>query len=125
MSVVNNEALKNVEEIAKAQGPVDAAKDALNSLISSKRSLVMTKTELKNLGVKTEALDSEIEKLDKSIEGSAAGYAAATMAAEPQIQKIKETMRMVHKQVESPVDYLRSEIKTMPLAADTMNMDVQ
>ena len=125
MSVVNEEALKNVEAIAKVQSPVDAAQDALNSMISSKRSLTMTKTELKNLGIGTDQLDKELEKLNKSVEQAAISYATAKMTAEPQIMELRKNIHSVHKQVESPVDYLRSEIKTMPLAADTMNMDVQ
>ncbi|KAH7141786.1 hypothetical protein EDB81DRAFT_843311 [Dactylonectria macrodidyma] len=125
MSVVHEAALTNVEAIAKLQAPVDAAQDGLNSLISSKRSLTMTKTELKNLGVGTEALDAELQKLNQAIEKAAAGYATAKMAAEPQIMELRKKIHSVHKQIESPVDYLRSEIKTMPLAADTMNMDMQ
>src|SRR5688572_6746491 len=125
MGVVNDVALKNVIAIAQAQAPADAAKDNLNSLISSKRGLTMTKTELRNLGVGTDALDKELERLNKAIEDAAAGYAAAKMTSEAQVLKLKEQVRMVNKSVESPVDYMRSEIKTMPLAADTMNMDVQ
>jgi hypothetical protein len=124
-SVVSEAALKNVEEIAKAQAPVDAAQDALNSLISSKRSFDMTKTELRNLGVDTTALDTELTKMKDSIGKAAATYATAKMAAEPQIQKLRESIRTVHASVESPIDYLETDIKTMPLAADTMNMDVQ
>ncbi|CAP62307.1 uncharacterized protein PODANS_0_20 [Podospora anserina S mat+] len=125
MSVVSEEALANVEAISKLQAPVDAAHDALNSLISSKRGLTMTKTELRNLGIKTDALDEELKKLNDAVEKAAVTYAAARMAAEPQIQQLRQKIHSVHKQIESPVDYLRSEIKTMPLAADTMNMDVQ
>jgi hypothetical protein len=125
MSVVNEEALKTVEEISKLQAPVDAAHDALNSLISSKRGLTMTKTELRNLGVGTEALDAELKKLNEAVEKAAGTYATAKMAAEPQIMQLRQKIYSVHKSIESPVDYLRSEIKTMPLAADTMNMDVQ
>ncbi|KAI1035141.1 hypothetical protein LB503_011729 [Fusarium chuoi] len=125
MSVVNQDALKSVEAIAALQAPVDAAQDALNSLISSKRSLTMTKTELKNLGVGTDALDEELKKLNAAVEASAGAYAATKMAAEPQITAIRKDIHSVHKQIESPVDYLRSEIKTIALANDTMNMDVQ
>ncbi|KAI6085900.1 hypothetical protein F4821DRAFT_239381 [Hypoxylon rubiginosum] len=125
MSVVSAEALENVEKISELQSPVDAAHDALNSFISSKRSLIMTKTELRNLGVKTETLDAKLKEVDEALEKAASEYATAKMAAEPQIMELRKKIHSVHKQVESPVDYLRSDIKTMPLAADTMNMDVQ
>lgn len=122
---MNEEALKNVEAISNIQSPVDAALDGLNSLISSKRGLTMTKTELKNLSVGTDALDAVFKKLNEAIEKAAATYATAKIAAEPQIMELRKKIHSVHKQIESPVDYLRSDIKTMPLAADTMNMDVQ
>ena len=124
-SVVSEEALKNVESIAAAQAPVDAAQDALNSLISSKRSLDMTKTEIKNLGVDAAPLDNELKTLNDQIGKAAATYASAKMKAESEIQKLRANIRMVHSQVESPVDFLKTEIKSLPLAADTMNMDVQ
>src|SRR5690242_18523446 len=90
MSVVNQDALKSVEAIAELQAPVDAAQDALNSLISSKRSLTMTKTELKNLGVGTDALDEELKKLNVAVEAAAGAYATAKMAAEPKITAIRK-----------------------------------
>src|SRR4051812_1280474 len=113
MSVVNEAALLNVEAISKLQSPVDAALDGLNSLISSKRGLTMTKTELRNLGVKTDTLDAELIKLKDAVDKAAAAYATAKMAAEPQIMELRKKIRSVHQQIESPVDYLRSDIKTM------------
>lgn len=125
MTVVDEEVLKNVEAIAQLQSPVDAAFDGLNSLISSRRSLTMTKTELKNLDIDTDELDTELKRLNEAVEKAAATYASTKMAAEPQIMELSKKIHSVHQQIESPVDYLRSNIKTMPLAADTMNMDVQ
>ncbi|KAF4334242.1 hypothetical protein FBEOM_11938 [Fusarium beomiforme] len=125
MSVVTDHALRNVQAIAQAQAPVDAAQDALKSLIASKRSLTMTKAELQNLGVGTEALDAELEKLNHSVDKAAADYAKAKIAAEPQIDNLRKGVRSVVQNIESPVDYVRCEIKTMPLAADTLNMDVR
>ncbi|KAF4446885.1 hypothetical protein F53441_9516 [Fusarium austroafricanum] len=125
MSVVNEQALNNVTEITALQAPVNAAQDALNSLISSKRSLTMTKTELKNLGIGTDQLDKELDKLDIAVEKAASDYAKAKITAEPQIAEKRKNIVSVHKKIESPVDYSRSEIKTMPITNDTMNMDVQ
>ncbi|KAL0933954.1 uncharacterized protein CTRU02_210753 [Colletotrichum truncatum] len=110
MSVVDEAVLQNFQDIAKLQTPIDAAQDSLNSLISSKRSLTMTKTELKNLRVGTDALDSELEKLNPAADNAAADYTIAKMAAEPQT---------------IPVDYLRSETKTIPFANDSMSVDLQ
>lgn len=39
--------------------------------------------------------------------------------------KLRAQIRMVSNQIESPIDYVKSEIKSLLLAADSMNMDVQ
>ncbi|KAM0418827.1 hypothetical protein ACHAPT_012268 [Fusarium lateritium] len=103
MSVVSEATLKNVEDITITQAP----------------------TEHKNLGIATKTSDQELDKLNQQVEKAAATYAAAKMAAEPLIMNLRKNIHTVHKHIESPVDYLRSDIKTMPLAHDTMNMDVQ
>ena len=110
--------------ITEAQGPVEGAQDSLNSLIQSKKSLEMTKTELKNLGIATTSLETEIKKLAEEVGKAAAAYAAVEMTTEPKIQNLKASIRMVPSEVESPIDHVKTEIKTMPLAADTMNMDM-
>lgn len=79
---------------------MDAAQDALNSLISSKRTFDMTKTEIKNLGIDATALETELAKLNDTIGKAAATYVTANMTAEPQIQKLRENIRMyryIHK----------------------------
>ncbi|KAI0191590.1 hypothetical protein F4808DRAFT_465386 [Astrocystis sublimbata] len=98
MSVVNEAALNNVMAMAEIQAPVDAARDRLDSLTSSKQGLTTTMTELKSLGVGTEALDEELKKLNVAVERAAADYAAAKIS----------------------LGDLRSEIKTMRLATDTL-----
>ncbi|KAI4599413.1 hypothetical protein KJ359_001855 [Pestalotiopsis sp. 9143b] len=125
MSVVNQPALDNVVLIAEAQGPVDAAQDSLNALISAKRSITMTKTEIKNLGIGTASLDKNIEALNKQVEDATSAYALAKITAQPKITELRAKIRSVHKSIESPVDYNRCQIKTLPIAADSMNMDVQ
>ena len=125
LSVVNEETLDIVAAISKLQEPVDAAQHALNSIISSQNSLLMTKVELKNLGADTSSLDKELEKLSLVVAEKGAAYAAAKMTAEPQIAKLQGKIHSVQTNVESPVDNLRSQIKTMPLASDSVNMDVQ
>ncbi|KAG8527224.1 uncharacterized protein KY384_008654 [Bacidia gigantensis] len=104
-NVVSLPALKLVDEISKAQAPIDAAEETLNALLTSKRSFDMTKTELTNLKIEAKDLDAAVEDLKKQIDAAGVDFAK--------------------KNVESPVDYVKTEIKTLPLAADTINMDVQ
>lgn len=125
MSVVDESVLENVRKIEELQASAEAANDNLNGLLSAKRSLEMTKTELRNLGVSTDALDKELEKLNKSIGEASAAYAASKVVSQARITSLKEQTLKNRKAIEGPVDQDRSQVKTMPLAADSMNMDVQ
>ncbi|KAM0554901.1 hypothetical protein ACHAPJ_006637 [Fusarium lateritium] len=128
LGVVEQATIDNLIKIADAQAPVDAAQTALNSLITYKRSLLMTKTELMNLNVKPSVLgdlEKDLSDVDTSIGTAAGDYAKKKAEAEKTISGLRGAMPAVHSQIESPVDYLQTQIKMMPLAADTMNMDVQ
>lgn len=56
-SIVGPAVLTQVAAIAKAQAPVEAAENALNSLIIAKCNLDMTKMELAGLNISTDLLD--------------------------------------------------------------------
>jgi len=129
-SIVKKETLAAVEKIAKQQAAPDAAQGKLNALLSLKRSLEMTKTELLQLGISADndsmkKLDAELEKLDDDIPAAAAEYCDAKINAEQAIAEVRKEMKEVNAEYESPIDYVKTQIKTMPLAADSMNMDVQ
>ena len=124
-NVVTEAALDNVTHISEAQAPVDAAQDHLNALLATRRSLDMTKTELSNLAIATADVDTAVTALNTEIVTVARDYVTTKISAERTIQGFRAQIRSVHQDVESPVDYVKTQIKTMPLAADSMNMDVQ
>jgi hypothetical protein len=124
-NIVSSDALKLVEQISALQAPVDAAQEQLNALLSAKRSLQMTKTELLNIGIKTDKVNKSMAALDNRIEEAAADYIEEKIEAEEKIQPLRATIRSVHVELESPVDYVKTQIKSMPLASDSINMDVQ
>ncbi|KAM0198932.1 hypothetical protein ACHAQI_012214 [Fusarium lateritium] len=123
-NVVDEETLKTVEEIAKAQSPVDRAQEELNALLASRRSLDMTWTELENLKIDTAPLKPALESVNKGIGEAASSYAIERVKAEDTIRPLRKLLRTINSQVESPVDYIKSQIKPMPLATDSMSMDV-
>ncbi|MCJ1479786.1 hypothetical protein MMC13_008472 [Lambiella insularis] len=124
-NVVNSKAIDIVMQISAAQAPVDAAEGTLDSLIASRRSLDMTNTELRNLGIDTSVVDKAILDLNNSIAESAATYVKAKIQAESTIAPLRGSLPSVNANVESPVDYVKTQIKSMPLASDSLNMDVQ
>lgn len=126
--IVNKEALQNVEDIAGFEAPADAAQDKYNGLLASKRSLDMTLIELSGLKLGEDALkplQQEIEAFNKDVALAAVDYAKAKIVSEQNIAKVRAKIPQVHVQWESPVDYNRTGYKTFPLAADSINLDVQ
>jgi hypothetical protein len=124
-SVVHPELFAKLSEIAKAQAPIDAAQEALNSLISLKTSLDMTARELLDLGVNTDQVHNESEGVGTKISDAAVHYARTRVSQEKEIQAIKASLGKYHMEVESPVDFMRSRIKPMPLSSDSLRLDAQ
>lgn len=112
-------------KISELQAPADAAEDTLNSLISLKRSIDMTVQELIEMNIDATDLIKESQDVGKQITEAAKNYGQTKVAAEKGIQPLKAKMGMVNDSVESPVDFNKSAIKTLPLSADSMKMNVQ
>jgi hypothetical protein len=117
--------LANLQAISAAQAPADAAEDELNSLISLRRSMDMTIQELINMGIEPgDDLLKESQDTGKTIRDAAVAYTKAKIEAVKAIKSLK-TKSIIDVEVESPIDYNRSDIKKMPLSADSMRMNVQ
>lgn len=124
-NIVHPDNLENLTEISAAQAPVDAAEEELNSLIAMKRSLDMTIQELVNMKVDATDLMQESETVGKQVQQAAVKYGQAKLACEQKIQPMKAKISGVHVDAESPIDYARSQIKKMPLSADSLRMNCQ
>ncbi len=123
-NIVDVEKIEKLEAIAKLQAPIDAAENAMNSLIELKRSIDMTKQELVNLRINTDEITQQSADIDEQIRQAAVEYAKTKMDSKKQIQQLSAQPTVSHNW-ESPLDYQRTEIKKMPLSADSMNMNVQ
>ncbi|KAJ8132140.1 hypothetical protein O1611_g1489 [Lasiodiplodia mahajangana] len=124
-NVVDNKALQLIQQIAAAAAPADAAQNDLNALIAMRRSLDMTRNELVNLGINTKSCNDELSSLNDEITAAAEDYVKKKITAEKTIKPLRAQIKGVNAQAESPVDYTKTQIKSMPLASDSMNMDVQ
>ena len=124
-NVVPKEKLDNLIQIAKAQADPDSKEATLNSLITLKRSLDLTVEEMINMGVDVTDLINDSKELGKQLKDAAKAYADAKIAAEKKIQPLRAKIIAVSEEIESPIDYNRSSLKQMPLAADSLQMNVQ
>lgn len=123
-NIVDPTRLKQLERISAKQAPIDNAEEEMNSLITLKRSLDTTVNELKNMNIDVSELVTESAEVGEQIKNAAVEYAKIKLASKKDIQQIRAEAQ-VSANWESPLDYNKTQIKKMPLSADSMNMNVQ
>lgn len=130
-NLVDEDLVNRVLAISKAGAPADAAQERLDSFILAKRSMDMTIQELTGMGVDPKDVVKASKDLGKNVAAAAVDLAKATIKAQGDVLKAKTAVASarasvpVHASVESPLDYNRTQIKKMPLSADSMKMDAQ
>ncbi|OQP60597.1 hypothetical protein A3860_32810 [Niastella vici] len=124
-NLVSQAKLDNLVAISALEAPIDAAEDNLNTLIATKRSIDMTIQELINMGIDTADLVKESAAVGQSIQSAATDYAKVKVDGLTKIQPLKAKIQTIDDEIESPIDYNKSGIKTMPLSADSLKMNVQ
>ncbi len=128
-NLVTQSKLDALTDLSKIQQPADAAEDNLNKLISLKRSTDMTIMELTNMKISTKEDDfkelfKQSEDLKKQILKAAKDYTAKKAKSIEAFAK-KDTAAKVNSSLESPVDYVQSSIKKMPLSSDSLKLNAQ
>lgn len=124
-SIVEPATMDNLLAISAAQTPIDAAQETLNSFISMKRSLEMTVQELINMGLDPKDLVKKVQEVGTDVDKAATAYATTRLEQELKLQPLRAKVQIVNAGVESPIDYNRTQIKALPLAADSLKMDAQ
>ena len=123
-NIVDPAKLELLEQISEKEAPIDAAEEKMNSLITFKRSIDNTIQELGSMHVNTDELAQKSSEIGDQIKQAAIDYANIKLSAKTEIMDMKSQPK-VSVNWESPLDYNRTEIKKMPLSADSMNMNVQ
>jgi hypothetical protein len=128
--IVDPQKIKDLETIAELQKPVDAERDHFNALLRQKISLDMTMRELISLGAtpdQLKVLKQQIDQLMGDVTKAAGNLGKAVIKAEAAIAKTKSSQgqKQISSQLQSPVDFAASQLQSLPLSSDTMNMDVQ
>lgn len=124
-NLVTQERLDILAQIAAKQSPADDAEDHLNDLITLRRSFDMTIQELIDMDVDTTDMAKQRGEVNKQITAAAVEYSKAKIQAEQDILPLKRKIKAVGSGPESPIDYNRTQIKAMPISADSMKMNVQ
>lgn len=124
-SIVHPSTMDTLLAISSLMAPIDAKQETLNSFIAMKRSLDMTVQELINMGINAKDLLVRIEEVGKQIDASATDYAKTRVEQELKLQPLRARLRLVDSDLESPVDYNRTQVEPYDLSDDTMSLDAQ
>lgn len=124
-NIVHPAAIEKVVAIAELQQPIDAAQAKLNSLLTLQRSTQMTIQELLDMRLDTTALLAQQTETNAAIQQAAVDYGHLRVANESKIQAIRAEMSGIDYEVESPLDYNKSQIKSMGLSTDSLQLNVQ
>lgn len=125
-NIVTYEKLAALVALAEAGAPAARAEDDLNDAILALRSLDLTINELMGLGIPIDA-DMTKTRADTAaaVKAKALALAKARVAALAVVSEKRRALTGVSYNIESPIDYNRTQIKRMPLAADSMKMNSQ
>lgn len=128
--VVDPTKIDQLKQIAELQKPVDNARNKVNALLRQKLSLDMTVRELVSLGAtpdQLEDINGNIRTIMDSIVESTGELSTAVIASEAAIANLKSSQeqKQISSQVESPIDFSASQLQSLPISSDSMNMDVQ
>lgn len=126
-SIIDTRVTDLLKQISAVQSKADMAQEKMNSFVMMKRSLAMTMNELTDMGVDISALDDRIAQLDQSIAQSANEYLTTKLGSEEQIQQLKTQLYSLDNQADttSPVDFTQTKVTVLPLASESIKIDVQ
>lgn len=119
--------LSLLDKIRSIQGRTDAAQERMHSLMSMRRSLTMTLSEMMSMGIDVTALEERIEELNQSIAQAASDYIGKRLANDMAIQAERDRILDIDLSnvSESPLDFSKIEVKRHPLGSDNLQIDIQ
>jgi hypothetical protein len=124
-AVVAPEKLELLEQIAEAQAPAEAAREAFDAAVMSQRSLEMSLAEMANLDVDVTPLLESMERVRKTVQETGKRLVEARVESLDKVSGLRAKLPQISGRLESPIDYERSDVKPFPFANDSLQLDVQ
>ena len=127
--IIDTRILDALEKVAAAREPANAAEEAYNAALFNFQSIELTLNELGELGIDTDSILKELEVARKAVTDSANHLAATRISSLKNTANAKTEARKILASLkdypESPLDLGRIQFKSMPISADSIQMDVQ
>lgn len=124
-SAIKIDKINNLKKISDLKTPIHVARNSLNSMINLRKSLEMTMIELMDLNVDVSQINSEIIKLEEQIAEEAKKYLLIKIENEKKITELESSISTIEQHIESPIDFEKTTIKHLPLASDSLKLEVQ
>eukprot|EP00548_Thalassiothrix_antarctica_P015567 CAMPEP_0194171380 /NCGR_PEP_ID=MMETSP0154-20130528/5965_1 /TAXON_ID=1049557 /ORGANISM="Thalassiothrix antarctica, Strain L6-D1" /LENGTH=495 /DNA_ID=CAMNT_0038883657 /DNA_START=92 /DNA_END=1579 /DNA_ORIENTATION=- len=128
-SVIHPSKITYFQKVSEIESPVNSIEDHLNTLIESSHNFEMMYNEMINMGVEQEDLmkmKGEQKKLKKEMAKTAINLGNATIMSQNKLRILRERegAKITKVVPNSPIDWSQTELKHLPLAADSMSLDV-
>jgi|GEM_PF-3285889 len=119
--------LAMLDKVRAIQARTDAALERMHSLMSMRRGLTMTLSEMTSLGVDVKELEARIEGLNQAIAQAASDYIAKRLDNDAAIQAERDRIAELDLSglLESPLDYSQVDLTRKALASDNLQIDIQ
>lgn len=116
-----------LDKVRSIQGRTDAAMERMHSLMSMRRSLSMTLSEMMSMGIDVTALESRLEELNHAIAQAASDYISKRLDNDAAIQVERDRLLEIDLSglSESPLDLSQCQVERKPLASDSVQIDIQ
>ena len=124
-AVVPPEKLELLEQIAEAQAPAEAAREAFDAAVMSQRSLEMSLAEMANLDVDVTPLLESMERVRKAVQDTGKRLVEARVDSLDKVSGLRAKLPQVSGRLESPIDYEKTQVQDFPFANDSLQLDVQ
>ena len=113
-AVVPPEKLELLEQIAEAQAPAEAAREAFDAAVMSQRSLEMSLAEMANLDVDVTPLLESMERVRKAVQDTGKRLVEARVDSLDKVSGLRAKLPQVSGRLESPIDYEKTQVQDFP-----------
>lgn len=124
-NIVHQDRVAILERISDHQSKIDAAQANMDSYITLERNLELLRNDLVNMKMPTEGVADKIKDVQTKLGQSIEAYAKVCIDEYPLVQDLYQQLRLVHVDVESPIDYNKTQYKSTPISVNSLKFDCQ
>lgn len=124
-SIVHKSEIDVLLEISSVLGEIESCERKLNNMIMLRRKLKMTMDDMVNMEINVDKMAEKLVEVSEMVTVAANELADKAMENYPKVTELESQKNGMSAGIESPIDYSKSELKRLELAADTLELDCQ